>query len=118
VVLVTTRSASVSGSVRDARGLPSDHAAVICFPEEPARWRRYGLQPARLKAVAATSDGTFRLTGLPAGNYRLIAVDAERIDAWKDPAFLERAASLATRVTLDCDGTVTQSLTLQQVPIR
>lgn len=118
VVLVTTRSAAVSGSVRDARGLPSDHAAVICFPEEPARWRRYGLQPDRLKAVAAAPDGTFRLTGLPAGSYRLIAVDAERIEAWKDPAFLERAASLATRVTLDWDGTVTQSLTLQQVPNR
>jgi hypothetical protein len=67
---------------------------------EQNEWRGYGLTPQRLKSVPLAGSSTFSLTGLPAGDYFLIAVPSTDIQAWQDPAYLEKAAALAQRVSL------------------
>jgi hypothetical protein len=52
---------------------------------------------------------------MPAGEYRLIAVERAMTDAWKDPAFLERAAGQSTRLTIDWGQSAQQDLTMRTV---
>jgi hypothetical protein len=111
VITTTTATARVQGTVRDRQGRPVDRAAVIYFPTNPAGWRRYGVQPARIRSIQVGTDGSYRFA-VPAGEYFLIAVDDALAEAWKDPAFLQRAAAGATRVSIDWGQTNTQDLTM------
>jgi hypothetical protein len=115
VLTFTDQAGTISGTVRDAGGQPATDAAVIYFPAEPAQWTNYGVQPLRLRATMASTTGEYTLRSLPAGDYLLIAVDSELADAWKDPAFLEAASRLATRLSIDWTETKTQDLVLRQV---
>ena len=115
VLTLTDEAATVSGVVRDAAGQPAAEAAVMHFPIEQGQWTNFGSQPVRLRATTASTSGVFALRQLPAGDYYVIAVDGELIDAWKDPAFLERAARVATRVTVEWGETKTQDLVVQTI---
>jgi hypothetical protein len=115
VITLTDQSARLEGLVRDTQGAPAANAVVIYFPAQREHWSRYGLQPTRVRSVSVSSSGGYRVSGLPAGDYFVIAVDDELIDAWKDPAFLEVAARSATRVALGWGEAKTQELRLQQI---
>jgi hypothetical protein len=78
----------------------------------------FGWNARRFRTVRAGSDSSFRLTGLPAGDYYLIAVDASHADAWTDPDFLAVATPHATRLALDWDSRVVQHLTVKEVVAR
>jgi hypothetical protein len=99
VVTLTDKLTSVRGSVHDSRG-PVTNAAVLVFPAERNMWKGYGLRPARLRAAPLSGSSSFVIDGLPAGEYLAIAVPAQQVSAWQDTKFLERAAALATRFTL------------------
>jgi hypothetical protein len=113
VVTLTDRTASIAGTVPDFSSSPNG-AAVIAFPAEREEWSSYGFQPTRLKSVAVTNNGSYRIE-LPAGDYLLIAVDGTQIDAWQDPKFLESASRLATAVTLAWGDDKTQVLKMSGV---
>jgi hypothetical protein len=99
VVTMTDELPEIAGVMRaaDATRPP---AAVIAFPVERDQWTRYGFTPTRIKSIAIDPNGSFRLRGVPAGEYFVVAVDASQIDGWRDPAFLAKVAGLATRVTI------------------
>jgi len=115
VVTVTDATTTLSGVVRDATGQPAANAAVIYFPAEREQWTHFGIQPTRLRSSPVSTTGTFALRSLPAGNYFIVAVDDDQMDAWKDPAFLEAASRVATRVTLDWGETKIQDLIQQRI---
>jgi hypothetical protein len=117
-VTVTSRGARIEGVVRGANGQPAAQSAVMHFPTDPARWRRFGPQPERLRSVLADAHGRFDFVRMPAGDYFLLAVERTLADQWKDPAFLEAAARLATRVSVGWGETSTQPLTLTAVTWR
>ncbi len=98
VITVTSQTARAEGRVRDGRGDAAGYAAVICFPADPARWRRYGPRPDRIRS-APVRQGSYEIR-VPAGDYYLVAVDEALADRWRDPAFLEAASRVATRVSL------------------
>ncbi len=108
VITLTDQTQSVSGTVTGA--VPGgDGVAVIAFPVDPKRWTNYGLQPVLIRSVEASASGRFEVA-LPAGDFYLIAVDRSQGRAWTDPAFLEAAARVATRVTLAWGEKKTQDL--------
>jgi hypothetical protein len=116
VVTITSALPTVSGVVADRPGKSAPvEAAVIAFPVQREQWRGYGMRPARLKGFQVRSDGAFQFHTLPAGDYYFIAVPAALVDAWQDPAFLERVASQATRVRLAWGAAAVQNLALQSV---
>ena len=90
VITVTSQTARAEGRVRDGRGDAAGYAAVICFPADPARWRRYGPRPDRIRS-APVRQGSYEIR-VPAGDYYLVAVDEALADRWRDPAFLEAAS--------------------------
>lgn len=112
VVTVTRAVPVVSGIVRDERGRPGDTAAVIIFPVQQAWWTNYGFSPSRIRMARPTASGAYRLVA-PPGDYYLITVPARQATAWQDPAFLEKAAAGATRVTLEWGGTASRDLVIK-----
>lgn len=100
VITLTDKIIRLRGSVSDDRG-PATDGVVLAFPVERAEWRGYGLTPTRLKSAPLVGVSTFDLNNLPAGDYFVVAVASADLQAWQDPAFLEKASAVATRVTLE-----------------
>ena len=116
VVTMTTKKTTISGSVRDVTE-PARPTSVIAFPVEKRQWSRYGFTPLTIE-VATFLGPRFTLTGLPPGEYFVVAVDAGSGGAWKDPAWLDAASRIATRVTLKWDEPVTVDLSLARVQVK
>lgn len=94
---LTNKLTSVSGTVSASAGTPAKDYTVVFFPQDSKRWvpgSRY------LRSARPDQDGRFKISGLPAGDYNVIAV--ERIEAGQntDPEYLDRISSRATRFTL------------------
>jgi hypothetical protein len=116
VVTMTTKATTISGSVRDVTG-PRQQMSVVAFPVEKRQWSRYGFTPLTIKA-ASFFGPRYTLTGLPPGEYFVVAVDAPFSGAWRDPAWLDAASRVATRVTLKWDEPVTIDLSLSRVQVK
>jgi hypothetical protein len=100
VVTLTDQPATLAGTVEDDRRRPLGDYTVDVFPADRARWAS-GTRSVR--AVRPDQNGRFEVKGLPAGEYRAVAVDYLEPGAEADPDRLEKWATIATRVTL-ADG--------------
>jgi hypothetical protein len=109
-ITLTDKTTAVSGTVRRDGLRPASFAAVIAFPVEPDQWRNYGLSSPRIRSVLTTSAGIYRIAGLPAGEYFLLAVDGTRQELWQDAAMLARFAAAAERISLKWDQTLVRDL--------
>jgi hypothetical protein len=114
VVTFTDQITTVNGFVQGDQS-PASSAAVIAFPVERDQWTRYGFSPKRMQAATTEAATGFQMRGLPAGEYFFVAVDRSLMNAWQDPAFLERAAGLATRVSLQWGDTQSVNLSLSRI---
>jgi carboxypeptidase family protein len=115
VVTLTDKLATIQGNVA---GRPGSTTAVIAFPAERQQWTNYGWRPPRFRTSRAGPSGAFQLTQLPAGEYFLVAVKPEQIDAWTDPQFLAAASIRATRVSLAWGDKKTLDLTYADITVK
>jgi hypothetical protein len=113
---MTTKATRISGSVRDVTE-PGRKTSVVAFPVEKRQWSRYGLTPLTIKTVSFAGP-RYTLTGLPPGEYFVVAVDAAFGGGWRDPAWLDAASRVATRVTLEWEEPVTVDLPLSRVQVK
>ena len=104
IVTYTDRPSKVTGTVTDDQGSTSGTAVVLVFPVDPQRWSGYGASPRTLKNALANRRGVYTIDHLPPGEYYAIAVAADDIDGWKNPAVLETLATQATRLTVAADA--------------
>jgi hypothetical protein len=96
-IVLTTRNPSIAGGVVDADGKVTGRYAVLIFAADQSKWAF----PSRFIRLGRPSqDGGFKVTGLPPGDYLLVAVPAVNGSNWQDPEFLETLRPLATAVTL------------------
>jgi hypothetical protein len=116
VVTMTTKTTTISGSVRDVTE-PGRQTSLVAFPVEKRQWSRYGVTPLTIKAESFVGP-RYTLTGLPPGEYFVVAVDAASGGAWRDPAWLDAASRVAIRVTLKLEEPVTVDLSLSRVQIK
>jgi hypothetical protein len=114
VITLTTKIIGLTGTVRGATSPVA--AAVIAFPVDRARWINFGPEPERIQSRSADSAGAFDISGLPEGDYFVVAVDPSQHDAWTDPKFLEAASAVATRVSLKWGDKKTLDLAISKVP--
>ncbi|HOV33748.1 MAG TPA: carboxypeptidase regulatory-like domain-containing protein, partial [Candidatus Hydrogenedens sp.] len=63
---------SVSGFVRDTSGNPVPKAEIVCMPEYSAIFSPLD-QPTTFRNVTTQEDGSYSITGIPQGNYQLLA---------------------------------------------
>jgi hypothetical protein len=108
-IVLTTRSQTVSGSVKDDKAELAKDCTIVVFSEDPQTWK----VASRARASARPDQqGQFKFTSLPAGAYFAIAVDYVADGDWNDPEWLARAARKATKFTLDEGATKTLDLKL------
>jgi hypothetical protein len=96
----TTRLATLSGTLREASGHPAPVYTVVLFSEDATHWTP---QSRRINATRPGTDGRFVINNLPAGRYRMAALDDVQEGRWFDPAFLSAIAPQSIAVTL-ADG--------------
>jgi hypothetical protein len=103
VITFTDKATELSGSVVAGTTGPDSTAEVMIFPADNLSWRDSGLPNRRSRTVRATKAGAFVISGLPPGDYFVVALTAESAGNWPDPKFVESVMRVATRVTL-ADG--------------
>lgn len=100
-VTLTTHAAEVTGRVVDGRGQPADNYTVIVYSVDRQPWYRISRF---MKFARPHGDGSFRIGGLPQGEYFVAAVDrmegTEGFGEWQDPSVLESLVPAASRIVL------------------
>ena len=112
-VLLTSRTAALSGQVMDESGAPVAGAWVIPFPADPARWK--GFQGPRSRT---SEQGRYRLPQLVAGEYFVAAVSAADQRLLNLPDDYDRLAAVAERITVLERERRTADLRVNTVPLR
>jgi hypothetical protein len=108
-IVVTQKIGKVSGTVADSQGAPTSAATVVIFSDEPELW----IPGSRfVRTTRPGADGTFSISGLPAGSYRAIARDFIEDGEWEDRKFLEEVRAGGVRFSLSEGGSETISLKL------
>ena len=111
VITFTDRVTELSGRIVDAAGQPVPQYYVGVFPVDQSQWRRNS-RWLRVPIRPGT-DGSFRLVGLPPGDYFLAALTEFDQNEWFTPAFLEQVAPGAIRVALGEGEKKTQDIRLR-----
>ncbi|HWB30507.1 MAG TPA: carboxypeptidase-like regulatory domain-containing protein [Vicinamibacterales bacterium] len=101
VVALTDRATEITGTLFDQLGRPAPEYAVVVYPVDPAL--RAGAPRRSTGLVRLGTDGSYAITGLPAGEYFLAAVTELDPAQLNDPAFLDAMSAAAIRITLS-DG--------------
>jgi len=95
-ITITSRSASLSGVVREGLSAISDYV-IIVFAVDSTKWA----YPSRFVMMTRPNQqGRFTVSGLVPETYLAIAVPAVDGAQWQDPVVLETLRPFATRVTL------------------
>lgn len=88
-VELTSRVATLGGTVRGSGAFGDPTATVLLFPDSPA-----SVSTRRLRSVRVRTNGTFFLPNLLPGRYRVVAIDEADAEGWMDQ---DRLRSLRTR---------------------
>jgi hypothetical protein len=94
---LTNRITDLSGLVTNSRGEAVKDYSVAVFPQDRDKWTansRY------MRTGRPDQDGRFKITGLPPGEYYVLALDYLDTNEWTEPEYLERVRSKATSVTI------------------
>jgi hypothetical protein len=97
-VELTNRVTDLSGLVTNSRGAAVKDYSVVVFAQDRDKWTpnsRY------TRTGRPDQDGRFKVTGLPPGEYHVVALDYVDPSEWTEPEYLERVRSKATSVTIN-----------------
>jgi hypothetical protein len=104
---MTTRTSTLRGTLMDAAGQPAPAHTIVVFADDPAFWVAGSR---RVRATRPATDGRFSFSNLPAGSYRLVAVDDLEDGQWTDPDVLKQLAGYGVALTMDEGATRVQDL--------
>jgi len=110
-VVLSQRITSVTGRV-SARGRPA-LASILFFAADRQAWYP---QSRFFRKTMTGIDGTFRIEGLPPGDYLVVAVDpvadVRDGESWQDPDYLDALTARARRLTLSEGASTSLTLTV------
>jgi len=96
-VTLTDEGAELSGTIMTNTGEPAPEYYILVYPTDQKYWTPYSR---RLYGARAKPDGTFVITGVRAGSYRLATLLDAEFGAWFDPAFLRRIDADSTALSI------------------
>jgi len=97
VATFTNKPAEVAGTLQDASGKPTSDYTIILFSADQRFWTP---QSRRIVSTRPSTDGKFSFRDLPAGDYKLIALDDAEPDSWFDVNFLRQILGPAMSVAI------------------
>jgi len=105
---MTDRITEITGTLRDQLGRAAPEYSVLVFSADRAHW---GTAPRRMSGlVKLATDGSYRVTGLPPGEYILCVVTDLDQSQLGDPTLFEQLIQAGIRVTLMDGEKKTQDL--------
>jgi hypothetical protein len=107
VLTLVDEMGGLTGTIQDATGQPTTSYTVIVAPEDARYWTP---RSRRIQATRPSTDGRFTFRNLPAGAYRLVALNEVESDAWYDPEFLRQIVPASVAVTINERGTTVQNV--------
>ncbi len=108
-IVLTDRTTEVTGTVPAGEDEVLLDYLVVAFSTDRTHWVPLSR---RIQTARPDASGTYRITGLPPGDYFFVAIDDAEQNEWYDASFLEEIRSAATRVTLVEGDVKTQELRL------
>jgi hypothetical protein len=94
---LTNKLTTISGLVTNARGEPVKEYSVIAFAQDREKWKVTG----RYQGIGRPDqDGRFKISGLAAADYYVIAVDKVEQGQFTDQDFLDAIRPKATAITI------------------
>jgi hypothetical protein len=107
---LTNKLSAVSGLVTDTRGQAVKDYTAIAFSQDPEKWKSFN----RYQGTGRPDqDGRFKISGLPPGEYYIVAVDKIEQGQSTDPDFLEAIRTKATVITIHEGETRTVDLKIK-----
>jgi hypothetical protein len=109
-ITFTDVQTEIDGTMSTEQGAPVTDFTVLAFSTDTAYWR-----PLSRHIMTARPDqtGTFKIHGLPAGEYYIVPVDPGEQGEWFDPAYLDAHRSGASKVTLGDGETKTHDFKIK-----
>lgn len=113
-MVLTDTGAKLEGLVLDAAGKPMPGIPVLLFTDEPSQ--RF-LQSTRVRTTTSDEQGRYKLEGVPAGSYRILATESSPFQGvvLPDATLFEPLEKLATEVTLGENEPKTINLTVAKL---
>ncbi len=109
VVTFTDKLSEISGTLQDAAGKPVVGYPIVVFSTDRSAWS-FGSR--RIAQAHPANDGTYKVQGLPAGDYYVCALtDLDPSDLY-DPSFLDQLAPASFKISLGEGEKKTQNLKL------
>ena len=96
VVTLSDRRSEVSGVVLDQANQPASDCSVVVFPSDRQLWRSIR----RVKTMRPATNGRFRVSPLPAGEYLIAAIKDIEPQQLRNVGLLEQLASTAIRLSV------------------
>jgi hypothetical protein len=97
VVTFTDQETEMSGTLFDAAGRPTSAFSIVVFTANRAFW---AAGSRRVQSARPATNGTFRIAGLPAGEYLMAAVMDLEPGALDDAGYLEQLVPVAFKFAL------------------
>lgn len=97
VITFTDKQAQLSGTITNQRGQPAPEQTLILYPADERYWVP---QSRRIRSTRPSTDGQFSFLGIPAGEYKIVAMVDVEPGAWFDPSFLQQVDAASTRVAI------------------
>jgi hypothetical protein len=93
-IVLANDSGSITGKVEKSNGDPVQNARVTVVPVNGSPRRDF------YKAANSGTDGTFTISTLPPGSYKIYAWEEVEANAWMDPDFRRPFETLGTNATI------------------
>lgn len=93
----TNKPAELTGVLQDSSGQPTSDYTIILFAADQKFWTP---QSRRILSTRPSTDGKYTFRDLPAGDYKLVALDDAEPDSWFDVAVLRSLVGASMSVTI------------------
>lgn len=97
VITYTDRPAELSGTLVDATGRPAPQFYVMVYSTDRKFWTP---NSRRIKPVRAGVDGSYRISGLPPGEYFICALTELDTEQAYDPIYLEQLVPASIKLSI------------------
>lgn len=101
-VVFSDQTTEIRGTVHGGTGAAAGEgdATVLVFPANYTAWMDQGSNGRRQRTGGTTKNGGYSISGLPPGDYLVVAVSSDGVPTNRDAAFYGSIARGATHITL------------------